>query len=196
MTWRPSATRWTSPRRWCLVRRGGVAVVGTYAARHPQQPGKLIFSGGAARRVPEIELAAVERIAGKAARELGERYYRDQTSANEDAYDAAIRPFVSGRPPEDHTLRRISPAAPGLMEHWDAGEARTHDLRPGLANVICSTLILAGERDPVCPWELSLELAQAIDPELCRLEILPEGKHTLFYEAPQSLTLIRDFLLS
>jgi pimeloyl-ACP methyl ester carboxylesterase len=92
----------------------GVSVVGTYAASHPEQPGKLILSGGAPRRVPEIELAAVERIAGRAAYELGERYFRDPTPANEDAYDAAVRPFVSGRPPEDHTLRRISPAAPGL----------------------------------------------------------------------------------
>ena len=174
----------------------GVAVVGTYAARHPEQPGKLILSAGPSRTSQDIELAAVERILGAAARDLGERFWADPTPASEDAYGSAVWPFAVGIPSENLTLSRICGPAPGLPEHWDVGEYRTFDLRPGLANVRCPTLILAGEHDPVCPKEFSQEMAQAIGPELCRLEILREGKHTLFWEAPESITRIRDFLLN
>lgn len=94
----------------------GVAVVGTYAARHPEQPGKLILCAGVSRTAPHIELAAVERIAGPAVLQLGERFFTDPTPVNENAYDEALQPFRSGMDPEDRraAMARIRPCAPGL----------------------------------------------------------------------------------
>ena len=50
------------------------------------------------------------------------------------------------------------------MRHFlsPQGYFQQMDLRESLAAVGCPTLVLAGREDPVIPWELSEELAEAI----------------------------------
>ena len=50
------------------------------------------------------------------------------------------------------------------MRHFlrPGGVFQTMDLRADLARITCPTLVLAGRDDPVIPWELSQEVADAL----------------------------------
>jgi len=81
---------------------------------------------------------------------------------------------------------------PGLIRQNRAVMARP-DLRPGLADVRCPTLVVGGLSDQLTPPECSREMAEAIPG--AQLQLLPECGHMLTWEQPQAVTtLLRDWL--
>jgi pimeloyl-ACP methyl ester carboxylesterase len=82
-----------------------------------------------------------------------------------------------------------------LMDHFIKGEMRTFNLLPGLGRIQCSTLILAGEDDPILPVEDSEEIARAIPSHLVRFERFSNAGHGVFRDEPdRGLQILRDFI--
>lgn len=83
-----------------------------------------------------------------------------------------VRPLLSRR--RDPDLDRLDALRIRIMavnRHFEA-EGFGMDLRPGLANVRCPTLVIAGERDVLVPAHLGQEIIDALPPGLGRLEVV------------------------
>ena len=77
----------------------------------------------------------------------------------------------------------------------DTGEGKTIDLRFGLRDVRCPTLVLVGEHDPLVPRHLGEELVASIPNGLARLEVVANAAHDLVTDNPeQTYRCVREFL--
>ena len=63
------------------------------------------------------------------------------------------------------------------------GEQQTMDLLPGLAQARCPVLVLAGELDPVCPLQDSLDIAAALPASLVRIATFARSGHGAWRES-------------
>jgi pimeloyl-ACP methyl ester carboxylesterase len=86
------------------------------------------------------------------------------------------RPLYSTEPLDPDALVRVV-RNPELMGHFFAGEAKTMDLRPGLAAAKCPVLVLGGELDPVMPPEMVQEMVDALPAKFTHFEELPGVSH-------------------
>ncbi|MEX0367676.1 MAG: alpha/beta fold hydrolase [Ruegeria sp.] len=68
------------------------------------------------------------------------------------------------------------------------------DLRPGIGDIACPTLVLGGAEDPVTPTRCSNEIAEAIGTN-ARLEIFDNCGHGVHRDDPDGAErLMRGFL--
>jgi len=66
------------------------------------------------------------------------------------------------------------------------GEQQTMDLRPGLARARCPVLVMAGELDPVCPLQDSLDIAAALPAEHMQLSTFAHSGHGAWRDEPDA----------
>ena len=84
-----------------------------------------------------------------------------------------------------------------VLRHYlqPGGEFQTIDLRPQLASISCPTLVLAGTLDPVIPWELTRELADAIVNAPVTYVQLDNCGHGIWRDEPErAREIIRKFI--
>ena len=78
-----------------------------------------------------------------------------------------------------------------------SGEQQTMDLLPGLAQVQCPVLVLAGTEDPVTPLVDAQEIAAAIPSPWGRLVSIADAGHGTWRDQPEeAMRVLRDFVLS
>lgn len=165
-----------------------------YAARHPAHPAKLVLSSTAAR----MDLAAVtsmfERLGGERAAAVARAFWTDDPRAHVAEYLAVCGPLYTQSPGNlFETRRAIRHMA--VTSHFIEGEQRTMDLRAGLRNIACPTLVLAGGLDPVCPPSCAREIAAGIDPALVRLDLFESCGHGVFRDdPPRAFRALREFI--
>ncbi|MGI8328390.1 alpha/beta fold hydrolase [Actinomadura scrupuli] len=175
---------------------GWVALI--TAIRHPDRLGGLVLDSVMPGE-PEERLAIFERLGGVRAREIARRYWNGEaTEEIRQDWARVCLPLYSQRPggdPEaEHRMRRIS-WNPDVIEHFRQVIAALFDPWDRLDQVICPTLILAGEHDPVATAAQARRLAGALTNADVRLHVLPETGHGVFRETPEgSLALLRDFV--
>lgn len=81
------------------------------------------------------------------------------------------------------------------VNHHFEEEGFSMDLRPGLANVRCPTLVVVGEQDILVPPQLAQELIDALPPGLGRLEVVPDASHGVLTDNPAvAWSAIRKFI--
>jgi proline iminopeptidase len=69
------------------------------------------------------------------------------------------------------------------------------DLRPGLSQVQCPVLLLAGEQDPVTPIEDAEEIAAALPADLLRFVRFPGVGHGPWRDDPETTArVLREFI--
>lgn len=171
---------------------GGMVAM-AYAARHPEHPAKLIFSSTAPRQGLELVVARFEELGGAEVAAAARRYWEQPGGETLGDYLRLAFPLY-GRAPRDPDANARTRWALDVMFHFAAGEGRTMDLAPGLARVRCPTLVLAGGRDPVCPIELSREIAAALPAEFVRFERFPDCGHGVFRDDPRGFEVLREFI--
>ena len=172
---------------------GGVVAL-AYATRHPEHPGKLILVSTQARADTPRSLAVFERLGGSEARDAAARFFAGDLAAFAD-YARLCFPLDARRKPwgPEVLARCVQNVAVGMNY---SGKAATVDLLPDLHRIVCPTLILAGEDDPIMPIESSEEMAATIAVNLVRLERYANTGHTLFEDEPRSFDAVREFILS
>jgi proline iminopeptidase len=172
---------------------GGMVAM-AYAARHPDHPAKLVFSSTAARTDVPLMVRRFEERGGPQVAAAARRFWTEASRESLGDYLRLAMPTYNTTPgfPEAATRARISP---NVMFHFIAGESRTMNLLPGLANVRCPTLVLGGELDPVCPIEMQEEIAAALPSEYVRFERFPGCGHGVFRDDPErGFAVIREFI--
>jgi proline iminopeptidase len=72
---------------------------------------------------------------------------------------------------------------------------RAMNLLPGLAEVRCPTLVVAGEEDPICPIEGMQDIVDALPAEHVRFERIPKAGHFAHDDDPERFFgLVREFV--
>ena len=171
---------------------GGMVAM-AYAARHPEHPAKLVFSSTATHQDLELVVARFGELGGPEVADAARRFWEEPGGDTLGDYLRVAFPFY-GRAPRDPDANARTVWALDVMFHFLGGEMRTMDLAPGLARVRCPTLLLAGDRDPVCPIEQALEIAAALPAEHVRFERFPDCGHGVFRDDPRGFEVLRDFI--
>ncbi len=182
---------------------GGFVAI-SYATRHPEHAGKLIFSSTAAQGRAHLErsIELFEKFGGPEVGELVRREFLDGFSTKRagDWVRKAV-PLYNRRPPTKGS--EMLPAATvvniDVLAHFHraGGERMTFDMLSDLARIQCPTLVLGGEEDPLTVIEYQEDVAAAIPQHLVRFERFPNAGHGAYRDDPDAVfPIIREFILS
>jgi len=163
----------------------GGFVAQRYLARHPAHPAKVILSSTSARLSLPRKLAMFELLGGAAARQAAERFWTAPDAASWAEYSRLCRPHYNRRPADGEAAQRTR-FKPEILFHWVATEQQTLDLLPGLARAQCPVLVLAGERDPVCPLADAQDIADALPPQWVQFERFADCGHGVWRDDPEA----------
>lgn len=170
---------------------GGMVALGV-ATTYPELPGKLIVSNSAAKFRPDRALDMFERLGGLEARTVASEYFADPSEEGLERFMEVCYPLYGTVAPDPEARARIV-ARPAVGIHYFADEIDTYDWFPTLDRIVCPTLIVAGELDPITPVAGHEEMAEAI--RGAQLEVVPAAGHAPFRDRPEeTLAVIRDFV--
>lgn len=180
---------------------GGFVAI-AYATRHPEHPGKLIFSSTAAQGHAHVERSIElfrerggDEIAGMARHALTVGYDSPEFAAK---WMVEAMPYYNTKTLADPDARaRSVMTAKVLMDFLGpGGEGLSFDMLADLGRIQCPTLVLGGEADPITPIESSEDIAAAIPRQWVRFERFPNAGHGVFRDDPRGYDVIREFMLS
>jgi proline iminopeptidase len=167
----------------------GGFVVQRYAARHPGHALAHIL----VVTMPRFDEAQmVERFRAVGGDEAADIVRRDLACSTPQTHAEWLRvcsPLMSCKPGvsawlAERTARAIRTDQVNL--HFANGEARTLDLRPGLAQLARPTLLVLGEKDPVIPPAVAREIVDAAPPGLVEVVEIQGAGHHLLRDAPEA----------
>lgn len=142
----------------------GGFVAQSYAARYPREPLGLILLSTAPRIGFDQFGPAFERLGGPQAKEAARRFFFEPSPEAEEEFMRVCLPLYTVR--KDPYYLQYSETRPvarmEVARHFFADEAWRMDLRAALADVVCPTLVINGEHDPITPPECADELAAAL----------------------------------
>ena len=171
----------------------GGFVAQAYATCYPEHPGKLILCSTHARFNLERTVAMFEKRGGPEAGAVARQFLTDPSPAVFMRYLQVCHPYYTHLPVKQPSPASIIQLA--VAQHFISGEWHTFDFTGELAKVRCPTLVLAGQHDPILPFQGSEELVALLKPELTRFEPFPDCAHDLLAERPErAMGLISDFL--
>ena len=176
---------------------GGMVAM-AYAARHPAHPAKLILSSTAARMRLDETYRIMEERGGAEARAVAERFWTETGPQAFADYMRVCMPHYNppGAAVEAQMAARrralMRPEVTALVSH---GEMLSMDARPGLARIMCPTLVTVGDYDPITPVVCSEEIAAAIPKGFMQLEIFQGAGHGVHRDQPdEAERVMRKFL--
>jgi len=173
----------------------GGFVAQRYLARHPQHPARVILSSTSHHMGLQRKLDAFERLGGAEARAVAEAFWRAPGEATWARYQQVCTPLYNTRPPADPLSRSRTLFNTEILFASAGGEQRTMNLLPGLAQVCCPVLVLAGDTDPVTPLQDAQEIAAAIPAPWGRLVTITDAGHGTWRDQPdEALRVIRGFV--
>ena len=174
---------------------GGMVAL-AYATRHPEHPGKLILASTAAKIRPDRSLAVFERLGGKEARDIAQRFFDDPSPVAMAEYAKKCLPLYSQCQRSAEWMAR-SIQNLDLAAFFFKREIRTFDFLPQLGRIRCPTLITAGEMDPITPIGNSEDIANSIGSRLARLERFKNSGHGVHHDEPEHFDrVVREFIAS
>lgn len=161
----------------------GGCVAMRYAASRSHELAGLILSSTCARHVPEDCLGVLEDLGGAGVRDVARRFFDDPTCETFAEYRRVCFPLYSRA--EDNPVEASWPIVKPevLIDYW-RGEHRSLDLRDGLREVACPTLVISGERDPITPVARAREIASELRATDAELVIVPDAGHGVWRDKP------------
>ena len=169
------------------------------AARHPDLVAGLVLESTLG--VPtslEESLEVFERRGGQVARDAAARYLGGDTSPSATkAWADHGLPLYAGASDGDIASRRARAMINDEVQaHFRAGLCGPAEVTAALATaVVCPTLVLAGEDDPVSPAAAARRLPAVLTSTATQVEVLAGVGHGVFRQAPQkSFDALRTFL--
>lgn len=174
----------------------GGFVAQAFAVRHPGALSKLILVSTAAKFDFQAMFEAFGRIGGPVAREAAEAYWLNPTTETRTAYAEICLPHytVSGLEPAwlARSIRRDDVA---IHFNGPENEQGRMDFREGLEGVICPTLVMAGEQDPITPMAFSEEIVAHLTACDVQFERFAASGHGIMGDEPaRAMQVIRDFI--
>jgi pimeloyl-ACP methyl ester carboxylesterase len=172
----------------------GGTVAAHAASRCPERPSKLVLMSTNAQSDWPAVFGAFERLGGRTAREAAERFWTDPTAEAMSAYLTECNPLYTQRSPVVAAPRRVWMNL-RVLTHFVRNIAPSMDLREGLANVKCPTLVLVGEDDPICPPVMSEVIVSSLPSHLVQFERFTACGHGTYRDQPElTEAVLREFL--
>ena len=173
---------------------GGMVAM-SYAARHPDHPASLILASTAATMDLAATYDMMERLGGLDARGIAERFWSEPGLEAAAQYMAVCLPLYNPGGALSEAVRKLAILRTEVMFHFIRGEQRTMNLLPGLADVACPTLVMAGGLDPITPVACSRAIAAALPPERAELVVFDSAGHGVHRDEPERAeAVLRRFL--
>jgi proline iminopeptidase len=171
-------------RRVVLVGTSSGGLVGMMcAARFPELVAGLVLDStlGAPTSLAE-SLAVFERRGGVVARDAAARFLGGDTSADAaSAWQQHALPLYGGTNGGDLQLRRARARINDeVQDHFRRGGCGPVDVASFAASIVCPTLVLAGQDDPVLPAVGAQRLADSLTGAAVRVEVLDGVGHGVF----------------
>ena len=173
----------------------GGFVAQRYLARHPGHPAKVILSSTSASLGLGRKLAMFETLGGPEARAVAQRFWTEPCAATYIPYLKLCKPLYSAVPTANRDAAQRATVKEDILFAWAGGEQQTLDLLPGLANVQCPVLVMAGELDPVCTLEDARDIVSALPQHLVQFERFEGCGHGVWRDAPAAaFARLRQFI--
>lgn len=170
----------------------GGMVAQRYIARHPEHPAKVVLACTSARLDIGIIEAAFAKVGGPEAASVARRFWEGDASALGDYFEVCMPLYsVASRDPAivARTVMNLE-----VLQHFQAGEQHTMDLRAGLAAARCPVLVLGGDLDPITPLATNEEVAASLPADHVRFVRLVGASH-MEVAGDASTDLVRSFML-
>lgn len=174
----------------------GGFVAQRYLARHPGHASKVVLSSTSHHYGLDRKVAWFERLGGPEAGAAARSFWTTPNAETWAVYERYCRGLYNTSPqdPAGKTRMRLRPE---ILFASAGGEQQSMDLRPGLADVRCPVLVMAGEQDPVTPIEDALEIVAALPAQRVRFERFPGVGHGAWRDDPVAAErVLRSFLAS
>lgn len=153
----------------------GGFVAQRYLARHPDHPARVALCCTSPRLDVEVIAAAFARFGDDRAADTARAFWTRGPEVILDYLEHCM-PLYSVEPLDTEAMGRVVMNL-DVMAHFQFGEQLTMDLAPGLAAATCPVLVVGGELDPVCPIEMSEEVADALVNAPVTFERVPNASH-------------------
>ena len=174
----------------------GGFVAQRYLARHPAHAAKVVLSSTSHHMGLNRKLAMFEQLGGPGARAAAQAFWQAPGPATWAAYNEHCRDLYN-RTPGNADARQRTVFNEDILFTSASGEQQTMQLLPGLAQVQCPVLVMAGELDPVTPLADAQDIAAAIPAPWGRLVTFPNAGHGAWRDEPvAAMAVLRDFLVS
>jgi proline iminopeptidase len=175
----------------------GGFVAQRYLARHPGHAAKVVLSSTSHHLGLARKLAMFERLGGATAREAARAFWTTPNAANWAPYNQHCKHLYNRVQPANDDGTRRTVFNEEILFASASGEQQTMELLPGLANVRCPVLVMAGELDPVTPIEDARDIAAAIPAPFGRLATFASAGHGAWRDEPEAaLAVLREFITS
>ncbi|HEX3348806.1 MAG TPA: alpha/beta hydrolase [Acetobacteraceae bacterium] len=175
----------------------GGMVAQSYATRHPDHPGKLIFFSTSPKVDREEIYGVFERLGGADARAVAEARWKTPNPETSAAYREMCSPLYNrrGERDPDSFVRSVRNDAVAFRFGGPDGEAMALDFRDELGQIRCPTLVMAGEDDPITPISRSELIARCLPPHLVRFERFAHAGHGVHIDDPErAFAVLRAFI--
>jgi proline iminopeptidase len=183
----------------CGVSFGGIVAM-AFAARHPQQPGKLVLVSSTAQGAShaQAKVRMFGRLGGEPARALAQRRFidGDTSPAVLAEWLKTALPLYTRTPADPEAWPRVV-SNPDVTAWFNrpGGEGRSFDLLPALGRIACPTLVMGGTLDPMLPIECQRDIAAALPARWRHYREFEGCGHGVLHDAPvQGLALLRSFI--
>ena len=171
----------------------GGAIALNYAIRYPDRPAKLVVACSTGHINPDASIRMFGRLGGPDAASVAERFYAAPADTR-DEFLSVCSPYFSPGPRRPELGARIVAPHAGVTEHFLRHEYMQHDHRDRAAAILCPTLFLAGELDPIVPIEEIDDMAGRMRPGVARVVRFPDAGHGVGGQ-PHVIDLVREFVV-
>jgi proline iminopeptidase len=174
---------------------GGMVAM-AYATRHPDHPGKVIFSSTSARMSWDLMWRKFEQLGGPEVAAIAKAFWDAPSMQTLGPYAMKAMGLYQ-RSPRDPDAFTRNVFQLDVLFHFAGGEQKAMDLLPDLARVTAPALVLGGEEDPVTPIEDQVAIAAALPAATTRFERFPGCGHGVYRDDPaRAFQVIREFIAS
>jgi pimeloyl-ACP methyl ester carboxylesterase len=177
----------------------GGQVALSFATRYPTKLKKLILECTTAKMEIDAMLDAFERIGGTEARNIAEARWLYPSKETRARYLEICWPLYSARGgvDPDSTSRMIRNDEVALHFSGKEGEFLKVDYREDLKHILCPTLVMAGDRDPITPMIFGETIVANLPKHLVQFERFAGCGHGVTDDDPdRAFAVIRDFIQS
>jgi pimeloyl-ACP methyl ester carboxylesterase len=174
---------------------GGI-VATFYATRYPDHPAKLILASTSVQPIGERSYSMFENLGGRPARVAAVEFWTNPGKDTVKKYNELCMPLYSQRRlPDGFYSRAIR--NPEMRSVFIEHELAAAGIRERLGRIVCPTLVMAGEKDPITPLQDAQEIVAALPSSLVQFERFENAGHHLFWDQSTSFfDRVRRFMLS
>jgi proline iminopeptidase len=173
---------------------GGAMITQAFLARHPDRAGRAILVNPCSRMEKEALIDGFAKLGGPASEAAARAMYTRGAPEDVPGFFEHCLPFYSRK------LNFIDMRLSGgrstfnldVSQHFfgPGGEAYRYDHRTRLGAVKCRVLAVVGAHDPVTRPEWGREVAEALPPGICELQVFEDASHLILSDEADRFTAV------